>query len=624
MKAKKLVFVGAMGAILLSVGGASAASVAGTSAKEAQAAANAPTRIASQKYVDEWINTRQVKLTAGDQISLDDDGNINGPITEHLENGSGDYVFGRDTGIVEFDGISKTYSISLPEFEGEGGLTVSYDQATNKYTLKQGATTVYTGDDPIEVSDSGVISVKNANGTTQLGVVKQGQYVQIVDGVLNGAGIVTGTPGNDTVIEYDSTRHQWVVAMPDHVDGVATEGAYDSATNQYKVNVKYDGTTITVDNDGNLKANYTNYTAGDYIDETDFANGTISVDLATGATAETAGAVYAGENITITNGKIDAKDTTYTDGTGIKLDGTEFSVVPTIGAAGGTVVSATADGFEVSVPNIGTNTDGVTVGYDADSNKYSVDVDLDSVTYTAGHGLSEDPDNTFNVLAGEGLRVDPTNDWVELVAGTTTTLGGVKDGDRVTIDGNGVLSADLANTTTAGAVLPAKSIEITNATTGEIGVNVDGATITIDSTSGELKANAASLVEQGTNTTVSDADQDGLIEVNVAQATNDTLGVVKAGAYTAIGTGGQVDVKPLITTTEWTEAEADEIPTVQSVHANTIPRPTAEDCDPTEGDLCVLSLNTAGELMWINVTDPTGVMTSYPEYGDALSPAAQN
>ena len=189
----------------------------------------------------------------GDYVTITD-----GKISANVANG--------DTKGVVYQGDNVTIA--------DGKVSVAIAKSTSNLGL------VKKGDN-INIGDDGTISVSNANGTSTLGVVKQGTNVTISDGVVSvatgGANLGLAKSGTATKLEAGA------------------------------VNVVYDNTTLSVDDNNQLYVKTaTNDAKGIVIaDNATIVNtsGTLSARNASGSTS---GIVYQGDYVTISDGKISA------------------------------------------------------------------------------------------------------------------------------------------------------------------------------------------------------------------------------------------------------------------------------------------------------------------------------
>ena len=188
------------------------------------------------------------------------------------------------------------------------------------------------------------------------------------------------------------------------------------------------------------------------------------------------------------------------------------------------------------------------------------DVDVTSVGISGvGLGTSETNDGpitstgTINLkldsqtaLTGDticNLGVNSSGNLAVKVPTAGSTLGLVKDGDRITIANDGTISADIATSSVAGAVSPDGTvitvdangkITVPAATTSALGVVSVGNNINVSS--GAISVNTGTSAQKGVLQVGTNLDvADGV--VSVATATDSTKGVVQAGTNINIASG---------------------------------------------------------------------------------------
>ena len=209
---------------------------------------------------------------------------------------------------------------------------------------------------------------------------------------------------------------------------------------------------------------------------------------------ETGGTTFKLGDILIAN-----NDITHTAGTTVTYDSNEWTLVPS--------------GEDVDVTSVGVSGVGLgtSVAGDGDiTSTGTINLKLDSQTALTGDTICN-------------LGVNSSGNLAVKVPTAGSTLGLVKDGDRITIANDGSISADIATSSAAGAVSP------------------DGTVITVD-VNGNITVPAATtgafgVVKTGTNIT----NTNGVI--SVATADDSTLGVVKPDNTTIVnGTTGETPV----------------------------------------------------------------------------------
>ena len=199
------------------------------------------------------------------------------------------------------------------------------------------------------------------------------------------------------------------------------------------------------------------------------------------ASASTLGIIKVGTNLSISgDGTLSSNyiNTTYSDGNGIKLVGTQFSMEVSVNGSGNTItdITQTADGISITKANVVNYTlptatasvlGGIKVGSNLSIDGNGVLSATNTVTtYTAGAGLTQSGTIfslpvTTNGSGGVVTNVTQNANGITITKGdvsgytlptaTASVLGGIKVGSNLSIDGNGVLSATNTVTTyTAG------------------------------------------------------------------------------------------------------------------------------------------------------------------------------
>ncbi len=307
---------------------------------------------------------------------------------------------------------------------------------------------------------------------TVLGGVKSGNDIAV-----DGDGVVTvshaSAADSATNATNDAEGRNIVSTYATKDDLSAVDVTIDPATKTAAGIVKV-GDNINVTADGTISVAFpedkdTTYTAGDNITIT---NGVISthapVNYSAGtnisldgtvfnvptANGDTPGVVRAGSNITIADGVISTHaPATYSAGTNISLDGTTFNVATANGDALGVVKS----GSDVTITN-----GAMTVNHagSADTATSATKATQDA----AGNVITE-----YYATKDELSTVD-----VELTPATDTALGGVKSGNDISVNGEGVVtvthatSADSATTATTAT----SATTATTATTATKALNI--------------------------------------------------------------------------------------------------------------------------------------------------------
>ncbi len=199
------------------------------------------------------------------------------------------------------------------------------------------------------------------------------------------------------------------------------------------------------------------------------------------ASASTLGIIKVGTNLSISgDGTLSSNyiNTTYSDGNGIKLVGTQFSMEVSVNGSGNTItdITQTADGISITKANVVNYTlptatasvlGGIKVGtnLNIDGNGILSSTDTNT-TYSVGAGLTQSGTIfslpvTTNGSGGVVTNVTQNANGITITKGdvsgytlptaTASVLGGIKVGSNLSIDGNGVLSATNTVTTyTAG------------------------------------------------------------------------------------------------------------------------------------------------------------------------------
>lgn len=193
----------------------------------------------------------------------------------------------------------------------------------------------------VNISSDGKISVKTANGTGTLGLVKQGENVTISNGVIS---VATGSDSlglaksgtatklelgavnlvyDSNTLDVDNNNQLFVKTAQPNTLGIVKNGKATSIGEGGAIDVNVDGNTIGINDSNKLYiVNASGGTIGtvyqgDYV--TIESDGRLSANKANGTTP---GVVYQGDYVTISNGKVSANKA-----------GSSFGVVKPIGSS---------------------------------------------------------------------------------------------------------------------------------------------------------------------------------------------------------------------------------------------------------------------------------------------------
>jgi hypothetical protein len=512
------------------------------------------------------------------------------------------------TGVLSATDTNTTYSV------GDGGLTqnnftnalkTKLDSLSN-YTLPTASTTTLGGvkvdGSTITIDSNGIITsnstytLPNASSTT-LGGIKVGTNLSI-----NGAGVLSATDTNTTYSVGDGglTQNNFTNTLKTKLDGISTSAnnyslpiASTSSLGGIKV-----GTNLSINSStGVLSATDTNttYSVGDGgLTQNNFTNvlktkldSLNNYSLPTSSTSTLGGVKVDGSTITINGSGVITSTSSYSlpiastsSLGGIKV-GTNLSINSSTG-----VLSATDTNTTYSVGDGGLTQNNFTnalktklSGIATSANNYSLPIagvstlggikvgtnlSIDSST---GVLSSTDTNTTYSVGDG-GLTQNNFTDALKtklngiatsannysLPNASASSLGGIKVGTNLSIDGNGVLSATDTNTTYSvgdggltqnnftdalktkldGIATSANNYSLPTSSTSTLGgVKVDGSTITI---------NGSGVISSG----------GGGGSYTLPTASSSTLGGIK------VGTGLSIDSSTsVLSTNQWTTSGSD-------------------------------------------------------------------
>ena len=284
----------------------------------------------------------------------------------------------------------------------------------------------------------------------------------------------------------------------------------------------------------------------------------------------------AGSNITINNRTISATDTTYTAGTGLSLTGTEFAVDTTVVAEKSDIPTKTSeltndgsDGTSTYVEADDLATVATSGSYTDLTNTPTIPAAQVNSDWNASSGVAEILNKpTLATVATSGSYNDLTDTPTipspyTLPIASANTLGGIKVGQNLSIDANGVLDAQAGGSTyTAGngisidqndeisidtsvvaelSDLPTKTSELTNDGSDGTSTYVEASDLATVATSGSYAdlSNTPTIptVNDATLTITQNGTSAGTFTAN--SATNTTIALTDTTYSAFTGTDGQ-------------------------------------------------------------------------------------
>lgn len=339
---------------------------------------SAEAAVASTKYVDEGLATKQATLTPTNFVAPTEAGDFITGFT--VDKGTVTFTSGKlpaaavvdatlsetSTNAIQNQAVAKKIAEMALTTDGQSGVIKTVSQTGGKVSVTSG-TVVET-----DIADNAVTSAKIADSAVTSAKILDGTIAgaDIADNAVTSAKIVDGTIDNADIAN---------VAMG-KVTGLDTA----LAGKQAKLTEANQGTNVdlTFDAEGNLatiSATDTTYTAGEGIQ----LNGTeFSADVTTAVLNEELGkkqnTLKVGANIQIAeDGTISATDTTYTTGT------------------------ATAEGLTKLYATTGTAEDGTMT-----QKAITDELGTKQGNLTAGNGITLDAAGNIAAKAGTGITID--------------------------------------------------------------------------------------------------------------------------------------------------------------------------------------------------------------------------